>query len=112
MTIDLHPVSRSATGALSLNRALSAASMPDVSSPLPMSQTAITAGLASAVTQLNREFAVIGIEFDIHDDSGRIVTRVIDRDSGDVIRQIPGEEVLHMARLAAREQGRLLQTTA
>lgn len=70
------------------------------------------AGLEKAVTQLNQDFAPIGIEFDIHDDSGRIVTRVIDRESGDVIRQIPTEEVLHMARMAARQQGRILQTTA
>ncbi len=68
--------------------------------------------LENAVAQLNQDFVLIGIEFDIHDDSGRIVTRVIDRESGDVLRQIPTEEVLNIARRAAREQGRLLETTA
>lgn len=87
------------------------APVPPLSTP-PRQADSSTAGLEKAVTQLNRDFAPIGIEFDIHDDSGRIVTRVIDRESGDVIRQIPTEEVLHMARMAARQQGRLLQTTA
>ncbi|WP_243409266.1 flagellar protein FlaG [Kushneria phyllosphaerae] len=71
-----------------------------------------TAGLEKAVTQLNQGFTSIGMEFDIHDDSGQVVTRVIDRESGDVSRQIPTQEVLHMARLATYQKGRLLQTTA
>ncbi|WP_445621610.1 flagellar protein FlaG [Kushneria sp. Sum13] len=71
-----------------------------------------TTGLEKAVKQLNQSFTSIGIELDIHDDSGRVVTRVIDRESGDVIRQMPTEEVLHMARLATYQKGRLLQTTA
>ncbi|GHC33731.1 hypothetical protein GCM10010082_30580 [Kushneria pakistanensis] len=68
--------------------------------------------LEDAVAQLNQDFVLVGIEFDIHDDSGRIVTRVIDRESGEVIRQIPTEEVLVIARRAAHQQGRLLETVA
>ncbi|WP_299261691.1 flagellar protein FlaG [uncultured Kushneria sp.] len=96
----------------SFGRTFMATSAPVTSVSMPSRQTDNTAGLEKALTQLNQDFALIGIEFDIHDDSGRIVTRVIDRESGDVIRQIPTEEVLHMARMAARQQGRILQTTA
>ena len=67
----------------------------------------------NAITQLKQGIGKFGIDIDIHDDSGRIVTRVIDRESGDVIRQIPTEEVLHMARMAAyQQQGRLFMATA
>lgn len=37
------------------------------------------------------------INFALDDSSGRVVVKVTDRDSGDVIRQIPSEEALQMA---------------
>ncbi|ART64448.1 flagellar protein FlaG [Kushneria marisflavi] len=78
----------------------------------PSCKTDNLEALEEAITQLKQGLERVGIDIDIHDDSGRIVTRVIDRESGDVIRQIPTEEVLHMARMAAYQQGQLLKTTA
>ena len=42
--------------------------------------------------RLNRE-----LQFDVDEDLGRMVVRVVDRDSGDLIRQIPSEEVMALA---------------
>ncbi|MFC0267299.1 flagellar protein FlaG [Kushneria aurantia] len=72
-------------------------------SPGTMSPDAIR----DTVERLNQEMIRRGIEFDIHDDSGRIVTRVVDRDSGELIRQIPAEEMLEVARRLDDDQGLL-----
>lgn len=38
------------------------------------------------------------LQFEIDEDSGRVVVRVIDTDSGETVRQIPAEEALRLAR--------------
>jgi flagellar protein FlaG len=43
------------------------------------------------VGSLNR-----GLEFSVDEDSGRDVIKVIDKNSGDVVRQYPSEEVLEL----------------
>lgn len=58
------------------------------------------------------------LQFSVDEDSGRQVVRVTDKLSGDVIRQIPSEEVLRLARnlsdLAetANRSGKLIVTEA
>jgi len=37
-----------------------------------------------------------GLEFSVHEDSGRDVIKVIDRDTKEVVRQYPSEEVLEL----------------
>jgi len=37
-----------------------------------------------------------GLEFSVHEDSGRDVIKVIDKSSGDTVRQYPSEEVLDL----------------
>ena len=39
-----------------------------------------------------------GLQFSIDDDTGRIVVKVIARHSGEVIRQLPSEEALELAK--------------
>lgn len=59
-----------------------------------------TEDVKAAVEQM-KDFAQVAnrqLQFDVDDDSGRTVVRVLDKDSGDVIRQIPSEEVLALAR--------------
>lgn len=56
--------------------------------------------LKGAVSQM-QDFAQVlqrELQFDLDEDSGRTVVRVIDRTSGDLIRQIPSEEVLALAK--------------
>jgi flagellar protein FlaG len=59
-----------------------------------------TADMKTAVEQM-KDFAQVmsrQLQFSVDDDSGKTVVRVLDKDSGDVIRQIPSEEVLSLAR--------------
>jgi flagellar protein FlaG len=54
----------------------------------------------AAVEQM-KDFAQVmsrQLQFSVDDDSGKTVVRVLDKVSGDTIRQIPSEEVLALAR--------------
>jgi len=56
--------------------------------------------LESAVNQM-KDFAQMlsrELQFDVDDDLGRTVVRVLDKQSGDLIRQIPSAEVLELAK--------------
>lgn len=56
--------------------------------------------MTGAVSSLNRSVQNIqrGIEFSVDEASGRSVVKVVDRETGDVIRQLPPEAVLAAAR--------------
>lgn len=70
------------------------------------------AQLAASLQQLNAGLGHRGIEFEFSEPGNHLVTRVIDRDSGELIRQIPSEEVLRMAQRMDDLRGLLLQTQA
>ena len=52
------------------------------------------------------------IKFSIDEDSGRTVIKVIDRETKDVIRQIPSQEVLDLAQALGKLQGLLIKQKA
>ena len=56
---------------------------------------------------LNRD-----LHFSIDEDSGQTVVKVLDHESGEVIRQIPSEELLAIARNLENAQGLLLSAKA
>ncbi len=53
-----------------------------------------------------------GLEFSLDPDSGKIVVRVVDNATHQVIRQFPSEEVLSIARALDRMQGLLINHKA
>ena len=53
-----------------------------------------------------------GLQFSIDDATGRTVVRVTDAQTGEMIRQIPSEELLSIARSLDRMQGLLLRQKA
>jgi len=73
---------------------------PSAASPSLQKEAAPKEQLAGAVSQmqdfaqmLNRE-----LQFDVDEELGRTVVKVVDRESGSLIRQIPSDEVLALAR--------------
>lgn len=52
------------------------------------------------------------IKFSIDEDSGRTVVRVIDRETQEVIRQIPSQEMLDLAQALDKLQGLLIKQKA
>jgi flagellar protein FlaG len=56
--------------------------------------------------------AASDIKFSIDEDSGRTVVKVIDRETQDVIRQIPSKEMLDLAQALDKLQGLLIKQKA
>jgi len=48
------------------------------------------------------------LEFSVHEESGRNVIKVIDKDSGDLVKQYPSEEVLDIVSKLAKATGTLV----
>ncbi|NLC35333.1 MAG: flagellar protein FlaG [Alcaligenaceae bacterium] len=53
-----------------------------------------------------------GMRFEIDEDTQQLVVSVIDSKTGDTLRQIPSEEVLHIAKMVAQFQGKLINVKA
>lgn len=72
-----------------------------------------TAGeLVEPVQRINEVMRERGIEFEINENSSRVITRVVDRDSGDVIREIPSEEVIRIAEQLEEMRGKFVSLEA
>lgn len=78
----------------------------------PAGQPVTAEVLVKAVQQVNEVMRPYGVEFDLSQKSSRVVTRIIDRETGNVIRQIPSEEVLKIAERLDEIAGLLLNQTA
>ncbi|SOY59386.1 flagellar protein FlaG [Cupriavidus taiwanensis] len=73
------------------------------------------AGAASAaIGELVEAFRTtsIGLRFEIDEATHRVVTKVIDKETGDLIRQMPTEEVLRIARAIDKLQGLFVSQAA
>ncbi|WFE70477.1 flagellar protein FlaG [Halomonas sp. M1] len=81
-------------------------------SQAPASNTITKEELVEPIQRINDVMRPRGLEFDVSEQSTRIITRVVDRDTGDVIRQIPAEEVLLLAEQLEEMQGRLISAEA
>ncbi|WP_048308465.1 flagellar protein FlaG [Halomonas sp. PR-M31] len=68
--------------------------------------------LLEPVQRVNDVMRSYGIEFDLQRQEGRVVTRIVDRLNGDVIRQLPSEEVLRIADSLEQIRGRLITLEA
>ena len=70
--------------------------------------------LAKAVDEMNERSELLrrNLQFSVDDDSGRMVIKVVDSQTDEVIRQIPKEEVLEIARSLETAEGLLFQAKA
>ncbi len=70
--------------------------------------------LESALDDLAARAAESGaqLDFRIDEDSGRVVVSVVDRRDGTVLRQMPSEEALRIARSLARYEPHLIEVRA
>lgn len=68
--------------------------------------------LLEPVQRINESLAGFGVEFQLSDPGKHLVVRVVDRESGELIRQVPSEEALRIAEQLDKIRGRLLQETA
>ena len=68
----------------------------------------------AAIMAANRALQVMNreLEFELDPQSGRLVTRLIDTSDNEVLRQIPSEDMLRIARALDRIQGLLFEQQA
>lgn len=64
------------------------------------------------LTRLPQRAFQYQIELRVDQETGHVVTRVIDRESGEVVRQVPPEYVLQLAMYIDEWLGRILDTRA
>ncbi len=76
--------------------------------------SASPAQLQAAIMAANRALQVMnrGLEFELDPQSGRLITRLIDTSDNEVLRQIPSEEMLRIARALDRVEGLLFAQQA
>jgi flagellar protein FlaG len=94
--------------------------VPPQSAPAPAQQAAPApaptpaAALQAAVENVNRYLASVNqsLRFERDGDTGKTIVRVVDEATGDVLRQIPSEEVLDIARSLSQERGVVLRALA
>ncbi len=82
--------------------------------PHPQDAGAAPADLEAALDDLAARAAESGaqLDFRIDEDSGRVVVSVVDRRDGTVLRQMPSEEALRIARSLARYEPHLIEVRA
>ena len=75
--------------------------------------TASVEEIRTAVNELNTrlETQEIQVNFDVDDETGRIIVKVTDSTSGETIRQIPSEATLEFAHNASKGVGITLDST-
>lgn len=73
-----------------------------------MSSPSARAQIAQEITQADTST----LEFSIDAESDRLVVKIIDSATGELVRQIPMEEMLALAKALGRLKGLLLQTKA
>ncbi len=84
----------------------------------PSSQTeatqASTGELADAVARITDHMQVVrrNLQFDLDSSSGKMVVKIVDAQTKQVVRQIPSEEVLQLAKHLEQVQGLLFKAKA
>lgn len=68
--------------------------------------------LIEPIQRINDVMRPRGLEFELSEATSRIITRVIDRESGEVIREIPAEEVVKIAQRLEELQGQIISLEA
>lgn len=69
--------------------------------------------LDQAIQQVGKKLKEAGVDvtFSVDQQLQRVIVKVVDQKDGTVLRQIPSEEMLHLARVLDEQQGGLLQET-
>ena len=80
----------------------------------PAEQATSLAQLNEAVGKINQSLKsnMQGIEFSLDDDNGQVIVKVVDQDTKELIRQMPSEEALEIAKALDQAIGMLIKQTA
>ena len=92
----------------------SAVRQPDATRPEPEAQPVSRKELDDAVKKINESLppSARSLEFSVDDESKQTVVKIIDLSTKEVVRQIPTEEALEIAKSLDKALGRLITQTA
>ena len=95
-------------------RALPFVAPAEVAAPQATAGAATKAQLDQAVAELNSHFSAArtDLKFSVEKDLGVIVVAVVDAQDGKVLRQIPSEEAIRIARVITQQRNGLIEATA
>lgn len=125
--MDVLSITSSSSGAPVSDRVSNAAPAPQIAqsaAPLqtanPVRSTSQSAKTASAddinkaVAEINKSIQVSSqnLEFSVDNDAKEVVVKIVDQQTKQVIRQIPTEEALEIAKSLDKLQGLLIKQTA
>ncbi len=85
---------------------------PSVATDLPAKKPPSSAQLEAAVTHINQVLQQTSrnLQFSVDDSTKRVVVKVVDTQTGELVRQIPSEETLAIARsIDTMQKGLLLK---
>lgn len=107
--VDSQPVTVAATG----NSARPVQSPSPVMTPAAVQQPD-PAQLSQALQSINKalQSSSSNLEFTVDDDTDRTVVKVVDQQTGDIIRQMPSVEALEIAKALDRAAGKLINQQA
>jgi len=76
-------------------RATQGEKVPEQQRPAP--KTHISGAVMKALNNDMEALHRVGLQFSVHEETGQTVVRVVDKDTGKLIRQIPPQELLDLA---------------
>lgn len=82
-------------------------SVRDAEQPQPASPTDLQQALKEVQTAINS--VANDLRFSIDEDTGRTLVKIVDRETDEVIKQIPSEELLRIAKALDKFQGLLVK---
>jgi flagellar protein FlaG len=91
-----------------------AASPEGVNAAADALEAATPTQVEQAVREVNASLQSrsIGLQFEVDQDTDKLIVKVVDRASGEVIRQIPTEEVVRVAKVLGKAPGMLVSQSA
>ena len=117
MTVSVNALSTNPASALSQTAVDLPAALPAVR-PAPavepvrekQAAEATSTQLSDALAEINQtlKLASIGVQFEFDKEANTMVTKVMDVESGEVIRQMPSEEVVRFSKALGKLQGLLV----
>ncbi len=107
--VDSQPVTVAATG----NAARPVQSPSPVMTPVAVQQPD-PAQLTQALQSINKalQTSSSNLEFTVDDDTERTIVKVVDQQTGEIIRQMPSLEALEIAKALDRAAGKLIHQEA
>lgn len=86
----------------------------EVSLEKPTEQASTLVQLDQAIKDINKSLRdnVQGIEFSVDDDNGKVIVKVVDQNTKELIRQMPSEEAIQISKAIDQAIGLLIKQSA